>query len=325
MKFKTPTFWYGEPHWLEIVLQPFSVIYELVQQRLQDNGPSPYRCKMPVICVGNITAGGSGKTPVAIALMRMVKEEKLATNPCFLTRGYGGDGTGTHLLSDSHTAKQVGDEAVLLARHAPVIVSPDRAEGAKLAEQNGFDLIIMDDGLQNQTLHKDIKLLVINGKMGFGNGKILPSGPLRGKFDKIMPEIDAFLMIGEDKRGVRATLSANIPYIEANLAPENKPPQGDKYIAFAGLGYPEKFFTTLREDCGLELMETISFPDHHPYSDKDVKRLWNRARTSGAKLITTEKDKTRLPDDLEVITLPVSIRFKDEALLLGLIKGVCKK
>ncbi|MEZ5813813.1 MAG: tetraacyldisaccharide 4'-kinase [Alphaproteobacteria bacterium] len=330
MTLKTPHFWYrkpaGSPHLLEYLLTPFSKVYQLLYT-LDQSIHKPYKAKIPVICIGNIVAGGTGKTPTAIALLKLVKSKNLAKKPVFLIRGYGGAETGPLIVNPGiHTSWDVGDEALILAKHAPTIVGADRAESAKIAMQENADLIIMDDGLQNPGIHKDLRLVVINGEMGLGNLKMMPAGPLRQPLEDGTANANGFIFIGNDENNVINMLPAGKPVTHATLKPAanlNIDPQ-IPYLAFAGLGYPEKFFNFLSRTLKFNIVETIAFSDHHPYDENDIKTLHTKAEKHGAKLITTEKDFMRLPklEGIEVEILPVEMTWDNEEDLLPLIKTV---
>ncbi len=320
MKFKTPTFWYGDPpapssRAAAALLSPLSLVYRGLHALHQKTGPSPYRSTLPVLCVGNIVAGGSGKTPVALALLKEIQALNSAKAPCFLTRGYGGCLKGPVKVSPGrHTAPTAGDEALLLARAAPTIVSANRGKGAQLAEKSGHDLIIMDDGLQNPSLEKTLRLIVIDGSSGFGNGHLLPAGPLREPLSTGLEKADVFVLIGPDTRHIRKHLPAGRPVWQAHLRPhaagldKNTP-----YVGFTGIGRPEKFKNTL-EQLGLSLADWRSFPDHHAFSAGELDGLDRLAATLGARLITTEKDAVRLPAGFPwrkaPVILPVEIQWE---------------
>lgn len=296
----SPGFWYGGKDTAAgrlkaAALSPLSLLY-LAGRRIHLACARPYRPSVPVLCAGNLVAGGSGKTPVAIALMDLVRKEKLAADPCFLSRGYG------------------GDESALLARHAPSITDPDRARGARRAEDSGHDLIVMDDGLQNPGLEKTLRFVVIDGETGFGNGKILPAGPLRVPLRGGLAEADAFVLVGPDKTGAAALLPPGKPVFRAALdIPEAwaKNAAGRRWAAFAGIGRPEKFRSAL-ERSGIEPVAWHAFPDHHPYSAPDLARLREEAERLGARLLTTEKDAARLPPSFPCDAAPAEIRWADE-------------
>lgn len=318
---KTPPFWYKNTHSIQsALLWPISQLYRFGHSLHQARAPAPYRAACPVICVGNLTAGGSGKTPSVLALIDLIKAHDLAKNPHILTRGYGGSEKGPLLLDSArHDAWQVGEEPLLLARKAPVIVSSDRAAGARLAVQNGADLIIMDDGLQNPGLIKDLSLVVIDGTSGFGNKQLIPAGPLREPLEAGFARADAFIIIGEDRCNLHALLPADKPVFSAQIKAQSLPDTGRPYVGFAGLGRPEKFKKTL-EDCGLTLSHFESFADHHFYDSGDVQKLRSLAARYGASLITTEKDAVKLPEDFEVDVLPVCLVWDKETALLETVK-----
>lgn len=320
MRLKTPSFWYAPPRPEAFILMPFSLLYQ-ASHRLRQYAISPFRAAMPVLCVGNLVTGGSGKTPASIALMALVKAEHLATAPGFLTRGYGGKEYGPALVDPTaQTACETGDEPLLLARHAPVIVSKNRKNGALFARKYGLDLLIMDDGLQNPTLHKDIRLIVIDGDSGFGNGLTLPAGPLREPLRTGLAKADAFILIGEDRRNVKALLPKNIPLFEASLeiAAQDILKRQTPYVAFCGLGRPEKFRKTL-ERANINIVSWHAFPDHYVFTARDLASLADEAKKCGARLITTEKDAVRIPADigqeLPLDILPVRLVWQNEEAL----------
>lgn len=278
----------------------------------------PYRAAVPVICVGNLTVGGSGKTPVAIAIAKLLQREGLS--PAFLSRGYGRRTTGTFLVDpEANDASSAGDEALLLARVAPTIVSIDRARGARMAESLGANAIIMDDGHQNFSLHKDLSLVVVDGEAGFGNGRIVPAGPLRESVQQGLDRADAVVVIGGGDPRLAGFAG---PVLQARLSAAGRLDR-QRVVAFAGIGRPEKFFVTLRE-AGAELVETRIFADHHTYSRTDIARLKRSAAGANAALVTTEKDFMRLAsaERRDVQVFPVYIVFDDEAAVAKLIASL---
>ena len=328
MILKTPQFWYRDKGTaappLEKMLEPISYLYEL-GYRLHQNSRDAAEAGLPVLCIGNIVAGGTGKTPTALAIMDIIHKNSLAKKPFFLIRGYGGGEVGP-LLTDpaKHTAWDTGDEALILSKAAPTIVAIDRIGGAELARRKGADLVLMDDGLQNPGIRKDIRIIVINGEMGFGNEKILPAGPLREPLETGIARADAFIFLGADTRGVRDKLPQDKPIFEAILCPAfgKLPPQDKAYIAFAGLGYPEKFFKFLKEDLRFNIVDTVKFSDHYPYNETDIRNLAQKAQTAGAELLTTEKDMMRIPaiEGITIYTLPIELAWSDEAALTQFLK-----
>lgn len=280
----------------------------------------PARAGIPVVCVGNLVAGGAGKTPVVLSLAARLAEGLNAPGRVHcLMRGYGGSESGPLRVDPSrHDLSQVGDEALLLAEAAPTWISRDRVAGARAAEAAGAALILMDDGFQNPSLHKDISLLVIDGVFGFGNGRIIPAGPLREPASDGLARADAIVLIGDDEAGVAAQVG-NRPILRAWLTPTAESAAhiaGRRVFAFAGIGRPEKFFTTLRGlDC--EIAGTHSFDDHHPFTDEEIGELVAIARRLEALPVTTAKDVVRLPPDrrAQIAVLDVAITWADEAAL----------
>ncbi len=254
----------------------------------------PFIVPMPVVCVGNLTVGGSGKTPVVLALARWLTGR--GTRIHCLTRGYGGALAGPLVVDGRHDAHAVGDEAMLLAAAAPTVVARDRAAGARLAVEHGADIVVMDDGFQNPRLAKTLSLLVVDGAVGFGNGRLLPAGPLREPIDAGLARADAVVLVGADAAGVRARIGTALPIIPARLTPHDAWDglRGRRVVAFAGIGRPEKFFDMLAAH-GITVVERLGFADHHRYDDADLQRLDAAATRAGAALVTTAKDAVRLP------------------------------
>jgi tetraacyldisaccharide 4'-kinase len=326
MEIKTPSFWYRpaseKAEFVEKALVPLSALYRLAYEIHQFSGKQE-KFGIPVLCIGNINAGGTGKTPAALALMDVIKNHGLAKNPFFMSRGYGGGEIGPLLVDPQiHNAWHTGDEPLVLAKHAPTIIATKRAQGLLLAMHRQSDLVLMDDGLQNPHIKKDIKFVVINGEMGFGNGRLLPAGPLREPLTKGLKKADAFILIGVDKKNVRALLPPGKPLFTAGLqAQENISP--GRYLAFAGIGYPEKFFSFLRENQQVDLVETITYPDHYPYTEDDVFELQRKAAALDTVLLTTEKDYIRLPklDGFAPQILRVKLQWDDEPALAAFLKS----
>lgn len=275
-------------------------------------------CGRPVVCVGNLVVGGAGKTPVARALAERLAAEGAAVH--LLTRGYGGREAGPLRVDPArHDAARVGDEALLLAAQAPTWVARDRVAGAAAAVRAAAEVIVMDDGFQNPALAKDLSLLVVDGAYGFGNGRVMPAGPLREGVEAGLARADAVVLLGADTQGVEATLGARLPLLQAALAPAPSAARrlaGRRVLAFAGIARPEKFFATLR-DLGAELAGTQAFGDHHPYRAGEVEALIARARELDALPVTTEKDLQRLPAELatQVEVLPVAVAWREPARL----------
>ena len=322
--FKTPRFWYDPAPSLKAkALTPLSALYKL-GHKLNPQRIKQRRAAMKVICIGNITAGGAGKTPTTLALLELINAHKIALKPHVLTRGYGGHERGPSIVDlKKHSSRDVGDESLLLARSAPTIVARDRHRGAILAAEKGADLLVMDDGLQNRSLMKDFSFVVIDGESGFGNKRLLPAGPLREPLTEGLAKAGAFILIGEDKHNTAAQLPTGVPVLKAQITPQETLPADQPYLAFAGLGRPGKFRTTL-ESMGANLKAWREFSDHHAYSDEDMQALLRDADALSAKLITTEKDYVRIPETFQsyVQTLPVRLTFEDPNEVVALLSGV---
>jgi len=292
---RPPKFWTAEPnHPLARLLAPAGAAYGArVARRMERAGE---RAGCPVLCLGNFTLGGAGKTPAALAVAALLAE--LGRNPAFLSRGYGGRiGGPVRVDPGQHVAAEVGDEPLLLARQAPTIVARHRPAGAALCRSLGADAVVMDDGLQNPSLAKDFSLAVIDGVVGLGNGRSFPAGPLRAPLARQWPLIGGLIVIGAGAPGDRiaeAADSRGLPVYRGRLVRESDEFAGRRCLAFAGIGRPEKFFATLAES-GAEVAGQRAFPDHHPYRDRDLAALTEAARRLGADLVTTEKDAVRLP------------------------------
>jgi tetraacyldisaccharide 4'-kinase len=275
-----------------------------------------YRAAIPVICVGNLTAGGSGKTPVAIAVAQALIAR--GARPFFLTRGYGGNVRRAVLATQSDSARLVGDEALLLADTAPVIVAADRAEGAALAEARSAGIIVMDDGHQNFGLRKTLSLIVVDGQTGFGNGRMIPAGPLREPVAQGLARADAVIVMGE---GTPDLEGFDRPVLRARLRADGETLRGRKIFAFAGIGRPEKFMNSLRQ-AGAIITGAKFFPDHHPYRAREIAAL--RTAAGNALLVTTEKDLVRLAPEQRtgIAVLPVRAVFDNPAGLARLLDRV---
>lgn len=307
---KPPAFWDRNDRWLPL-LAPLSYLYTQAG-RLRFRYTKSIRADVPVICIGNLTVGGAGKTPTAIAIGQLLK--KRGVHAFFISRGYGGERTEPLLVNPHvHSASEVGDEPLLLARHLPTIVAADRVAGAKLAVANGARAIILDDGFQNPRLAKDLSLLVIDGGYGLGNGKILPAGPLREAPEDALPRADAIVLINS-KGPPPLALPEDLTLLRATTVPSGDIAslKGKEVVAFCGIARPEKFFSML-EEAGIRLSETVTFGDHHPYSHTELEGLLAR----DLPLITTAKDAVRLTKGMRarLSVLDISVEFEDKAAL----------
>jgi tetraacyldisaccharide 4'-kinase len=293
---REPAFWWRKAGLRAGLLAPLAAAYGAVAARRMAR--PGVRAKTPVLCVGNFTLGGSGKTPTVLAIARMLQDAGI--NPFCLSRGYGGSVAGPRLV-DVHadSAAQVGDEPLLLAQAAPTVVARERVGGAAFAHAQGADVIIMDDGLQNSSLVKDFTLAVVDGRRGVGNGFVFPAGPLRAPLQAQLPRVDAFLVIGEGT-GARDVIAAaqarGLPVWHGRLMPDAGAVvdlKARKVFAFAGIGDPEKFFASAAE-AGLTLAQRKAFPDHHRFTAEEAAELIMEAEHDGLALLTTEKDRARM-------------------------------
>lgn len=337
---KTPSFWYrGDlPHaWQKQALTPIAALYQWGTRLAQSCAEQDRDCGLPVFCVGNLVAGGSGKTPVALALARILTNSGLASAPAFVTRGYKSGISGAVAVSAPFESSRWGDEALLLARAHPTIVCPDRYDGAVTARRNGADAIILDDGLLSSGLLKTVRFCVIDSAMGFGNGATIPSGPLRVPLERGFASVDAFIILGHDfviPPTLQRLLPPSIPVFSARrdvdvVRPIDGSASSDaaaaaSYIGFCGLGYPDKFRQTLAAS-GFSLTDFVSFADHHPYTGADLAALGERARAASSRLVTTEKDAVRIPLDCPerrlIDVLPITVTLEDEDGLIRLLRG----
>ena len=297
---KTPDFWAANQGGVKAVFaMPISLVYKYFSEKRARQMPS-WKAPIPVICIGNLTLGGAGKTPTAQALGRLIKD-KLSKNPIYLSRGYGGTIQKTVILTDE-SADEAGDEPLLLKQVAPVCISPDRTKGAKVCAENHYDVIIMDDGFQNPTLYKDLNILVIEGAYGLGNQHIFPAGPLRESLENALKRTDCVLIIGDDLHKISDQILTLKPDQLIVFASQNARSghelAGQPVLAFAGLARPEKFFETLN-GLGARIVKKISYPDHYAYKTNDLEDLVEQSVQLGLKLVCTEKDWVKLPSEFQ--------------------------
>jgi tetraacyldisaccharide 4'-kinase len=331
---RAPAFWWREPGLAAKLLTPAGALYGAVAtQRLAAKGE---RAAVPVICVGDPTLGGGGKTPTVIALAKTL--HAAGEGPFIISRGYGGDLSGPIEVDAARmSAREIGDEPLLLAAAAPTVVAVDRIAGAKLAAAKGASVLLLDDGFHNPSLEKDFSLLVIDGESGLGNGRVFPAGPLRAPFAAQVARARAVVVVGTGEAGVRAAASAKsagAAVLEARLAPGSDVARsltGRRLLAFAGIARPEKFFKTL-DALGADVVTRRAFPDHYPFSAADAAALLEQASSARLQLATTEKDLARMKGDpalgdlmSRTIALPVRIEFLEPSLVEKLLADALQR
>jgi tetraacyldisaccharide 4'-kinase len=313
---KAPEFWYRPAGIASTALLPVSALWRAAAW-VKRNAARPVRLGIPVICVGNLTVGGTGKTPIVQTIAEMLLRRKQRVH--IVTRGYGGSFAGPIRVDPTrHSAEDVGDEALLLAATLPVWVARHRSAGARAAEAEGAQVIVLDDGHQNFTLHHDLSFVVVDAERGFGNGCVVPAGPLREAIGAGLARADALILIGKGDIVYRG------PKLRARLEPVGgEALAGTRALAFAGIGRPEKFFETLRT-IGVDLVETVSYPDHYAYDASDIAHMARRAALKGAMLVTTQKDWVRLepPYRHNVACLMVRAEFDDPRAIEGMLDGL---
>lgn len=318
---RAPEFWnhkFGRESapFLRALLSPLGWLYaRSTASRIR--GTNPYDPNIPVISVGNASVGGTGKTPVTAYILESLT--RMGLRATVLTRGYGGKEKGPILVTKKLDARDVGDEALLLAKHGMVWVAASRDEGAMAAKRQGARVIIMDDAHQNPDVKKTLSLLVVDAEIGFGNERVFPAGPLREPYTAALARTDAVILmkptpdyeVSEDL----ITQLSGLPIIPASLIPKAAPPTGKLY-AFAGIGRPNKFFDALLRS-GADLAESLPYSNHYAYKETDMKDLLELSSEYGAQLITTEKDYMRIPHPYRkyVHPWPVSVSFEDELTL----------
>ncbi len=321
---KAPRFWYRPPGWQSALLKPLAKLWTWGAERRQRQ--AGIKSDVPVVCVGNLTVGGTGKTPTVIALLQSLDD--LAVH--VVSRGYGGSAVGPLRVDpEQHSADLVGDEPLLIAQFGPVWVAKSREQGVAAAQASGAELIIFDDGFQNPAVQKDLSIVVVDAKTVFGNRRVMPAGPLREPIDVGLARADAVLLIGSAKD--RSSAADKIPFTGPIAEAQIQPLQtgmdwaDTPVIAFAGIGHPEKFFETL-DSLGAKIIDRHAFADHAAYRSDLLGRLSRQAKATGAQLVTTEKDAVRLPDAFRrnVIALPVRLEFTGETDLVTRVRTLVR-
>jgi len=318
---RAPDFWHaGGSRLLPTLLTPVSW-FQVLAVRLRFAVARPFQAPVPVLCIGNLVAGGAGKTPVALSLGGRLLDRGLAVH--YLSRGYGGRQRGpVRVDTEKHTSIDVGDEALLLARSAPTWVARNRARGCRAAVAAGAGVIVMDDGFQNPSLAKDVSLLVVDGGYGFGNNRLIPAGPLREPVARGLGRADGVVLVGDDTTGLTGNggvLAAPPPPVlgaAIKVGPEAEALAGKPVVAFAGIARPEKFFKTLR-NIGCQVVVERAFSDHYPYEAADIDRILRDARAAEAVPVTTAKDIVRMPSAVrdEISVLTITVAWEDDAAL----------
>jgi len=328
--FKTPQFWLQKNSFISLILLPLSLLYK-IGFLLKKNFVKTQKVDLPIICIGNIIAGGAGKTPVALALGEIFKENNFEF--CYLTRGYKSKNNKVLMIENSSQfdVEEVGDEAKLLAEIAPTCVAKNRYLGyKKIVENKKFRAIIMDDGLQNFQLEYDVKILVIDSKIAFGNQRLIPSGPMRQSLAEVAKNIDLFVVIGQKNIQIEEEIlqnNRNAKILSAQISASNL----DKFInknivAFCGIAFPQKFFDFIK-NIGLNLVETDIFADHYQYKNEDLERLYQNALSKNLKLITTKKDWVKFPKNFQekIDYLDIKLDFEDKILIKNLLEKIITK
>lgn len=319
---RTPEFWQRDG-FLARALGPASLVYGAVAASRR-GGTRAVSPPIPVVCVGNLVAGGAGKTPVALALGERLAARGHAVH--FLSRGYGGRQKGPLRVDpERHGAAEVGDEPLLLARVAPTWVSADRPAGAAAAADAGAAVAVMDDGHQNASIEKACSIVVIDGAYGFGNGRRLPAGPLREPVAEGLARADAAIVIGPDEAGMEGDLPDRILLLRGGFVPrpDSADIAGNRVVAFAGIARPEKFFRTLSA-IGCRIEAAKGFPDHHRFGEAEISTLVDAANAADAIPVTTAKDAVRLPPAYRdtVRVLHVALEWEDEDAVEALVDGI---
>jgi tetraacyldisaccharide 4'-kinase len=329
---REPGFWWRKAGYRAALLSPLAAVYGAVAARRMAGAGA--RAGVPVLCVGNFTLGGAGKTPTAMLLAGMLAG--MGERVFCLSRGYGGSNAGPKLLAADDRADQVGDEPLMLARVAPTVIARDRAAGARLAREHGASAIVMDDGLQNSSLAKDFTIAVVDGRRGIGNGRVFPAGPLRAPLAAQLAHSDALLVVGEESGAAEAIAAAQargLPVLHGRLVPDSNAVAaltGRKVLAFAGIADPDKFFATASA-AGIAVAQRKAFPDHHRFTVEEVAALIMQADENGLALLTTEKDRARMIGDsiaeslaAQAHVLPVTMQVREAEELRRLVAAAVR-
>ncbi len=319
MSFPTPRFWFEQKGFIASMLHPFAVLYAAFGNYLRSRF-TPQKMRVPVICVGNVVLGGSGKTPIVRLLAKRLQQQGFT--PHIISRGYGGYLKGpVRVDATTHTIGEVGDEPLMLSHIAPVWVTKNKVAGAEAAIAAGATVLLLDDGLQNPTLHKDVSFLVVDATRGLGNGCVIPAGPLRETLHESLSKTTAVIWVASNNMGgndeTLKELSTQKPVVMASAKTISQQDlNGQKVLAFCGLGNAQKFYDGVKT-LGAEIVKTSDFPDHYVWSAYEIRALLDEAKTLNARAVTTAKDAVRIPQSLrdQIIICDVEISFSDETAL----------
>jgi len=320
---KTPKFWYSKNNLYSILLIPLSYIWILGS--FIKNKKTHKFSNIKIIKIGNVVAGGAGKTPTAIAIAKKLINYNYKVH--IITKGYKGSLKDSTLVNSKiHSFKEVGDEALILSKFAPTWIGNNRIQSINMAIKNEAEIVILDDGIQDNSIHGNLNFLVFNGSQGIGNGRIIPAGPMRENLFNALKKSNTALIIDEDKYNLNKTISNHIPVINAktNVTFQDKNNFKNKnVVAFCGLGYPRKFFQTL-EKIGCNILYSEIFPDHHIYTKKTIHNLLNKANSLNSLLITTEKDHVKISKQYKnkIFYFPIEINFLDTKILDNMLSSL---
>ena len=318
---KTPSFWHADG-FIPKLLEPLAQLYKCLSF-LERSLRSKTKIDIPVLCIGNLVSGGAGKTPIALSIGQKLNAKH---NISFLTRGYGGIEAGPiEVNPDEHSSYEVGDEALILSEVGPTWVSRNRIAGAIAAKNAGFEIVIMDDGFQHTSLVKTLSFVIIDGPYGFGNGRLIPAGPLREPIYSGLKRADIIVLVGEVNPSIIELLPNNKPLLRASLVPAEMgiPLSNNNVIGFAGIGRPTKFLETL-EKMGLNIIDFVAFPDHYRFRESEIRELYEKATEVDAILVTTFKDMKRVPKSVAHLCQPIGITvvWEDDSEIQQLLDSV---
>ena len=318
---KTPSFWHADG-FIPKLLEPLAQLYKCLSF-LERSLRSKTKIDIPVLCIGNIVSGGAGKTPIALSIGQKLNVKH---NISFLTRGYGGIEAGPIKVNpDAHSSYEVGDEALILSEVGSTWVSRNRTAGAIAAKNAGFEIVIMDDGFQHTSLVKTLSFVIIDGPYGFGNGRLIPAGPLREPIYSGLKRADVIVLVGEVNHSLIELLPNNKPLLRASLVPNEMGIQlsNSNVIGFAGIGRPTKFRETL-EKMDLNIIDFVPFPDHYRFRESEIRELYEKATEVDAILVTTVKDMKRVPKSVAHLCQPIGITvaWEDDSEIQQLLDSV---